>query len=271
MVLAGCGFEVAGPSSSIDASADADDTDAPDAVQITWTVDDASGNATPASAAEWHDFIVAHDLSMAAPDGLWLLQEASGVVHDSIGTIDLMPSGPVKYLQPVTGWTRKAVRTDDGTGASFLNTTATSLPDVGSTSMTILLVYQTASTPAAPRSVLFGGGGVPSTLGQLDVDAANHLVFTAGGMMATGTVSYDTDVLVAVMRLDRAANQNHLVTHREVIAPAHVPLGASRGLFLGGASHAAPAGRWLYMAAWYGSHAEMNDAELQRLLAALGW
>jgi hypothetical protein len=273
LIFAGCGFEVAGV---FDARIDGTEIDVPDGAadldaSITWSVDEASGKAVPASAAEWRDLIVTHGLAIAPPDGLWSMQDASGAVRDSIGAVDLMASGSVKYLEPVAGWTRRAIRSDDGSGAVLSNTVAPTLPNVGMTSLTILIVYQTAGAPPSSRSVLFGGAGVPATLGQLNVDPASHLVFTAGGATATGTVSYGTDVVAAVMRLDHDAREHHLVTNREVIAPVYTALGQSRGLFLGAASLAAPSGRWLYMAAWYGANGSISDAELQRMLVALGW
>jgi hypothetical protein len=62
-----------------------------------------------------------------------------------------------------------------------------------------------------------------------------------------------------------------LITDRETIDVPNTALGSSRGIFIGSAGAPAPDGRWLYMAAWYGSAAEMDKSTIDALLGALGW
>lgn len=266
LVAAGCGF-----------STQEIPTDSPPPIDVidtppgNWTIDSSSGKSTPITADEWSEFITAKGLLIAPPDGLWPMQDTSGPLVDVLGTVDLMPIGPWTYQQMVTGWSRRAVATTDGAGALFRNTTDTSLPDVATSSMLVLLVYRNNGTPTLMRSLLFGGSGVPATLGQVDIDTASRLKLTVGSNSATGTVNYGADAYPLVLKLDRTNSQQKILTDREIIAPPYTALGSSRGIFLGAANNAAPDGRWLYMAAWYGAHAEISDAEIMKLFAAMGF
>ena len=63
-----------------------------------WTVDDGSGIGCPANATEWAAVIAAAALTgvVTVPDALWLCQEASGDLADSIGTYTLTASDTVE-------------------------------------------------------------------------------------------------------------------------------------------------------------------------------
>jgi hypothetical protein len=135
--------------------------------------------------------------------------------------------------------------------------------------MTILAYYQTQSAPAAARSVLFAG--CCGQYATLDVLPGGTLSFRVDQTIATGGISYTSVVVPIVFKLDVAHAHQSVVTDRETIAPAFDALGPNRGVFLGGANNAAPAGRWLYMVAWFGSAAEFDDATANSLLDALGW
>jgi hypothetical protein len=239
---------------------------------VTWSVDASSGKSVPSTAAEWLDFIGNKKLNIVAPDGLWLMQEASGALQDSIGTVNLpsMGNDAPQYQQPVPGWTRKAVKSMDGTGVLFYNNTDASLPNVGTTSMTVLLMYANASMPAGTRSIVVAG--CCAGYATLSIDAAKHYrlnVNVTGN--AVGLMDHGADVTPIVVKLDRTAARQVVITDRETIAPTNTQLGSQRGLYLGAANGAAPDGRWLYMAAWYGANAEMSDASISALIKALGW
>lgn len=269
LVVAGCSFTPGAAGS--DATTDVR-IDTPDATP-TWVVDSTSKKACPANAAQWSDFLAAHGLAMAPPNSVWTMQDAASPLADAIGTVDLTQHGtdqPV-YGMPVAGWTRVAIATSDDNDVSYYNITDPGLPDMGASSMLILLYYATVQSPAQTRSVLFGGAGNPPMIAQIDLDPSNHFILTAANTSATGTIDHGVGVIPLVLRIDRAHSEQHLIVDHEVIAPMYIPLASSRGILLAGANNRAPAGRWLYMAAWYGSRAEIADAEASTLLTALGW
>ena len=269
LLLASCAFQIEPSPAAIDAPQEAPDADA--LVPITWTVDATSGIACPASTSEWLDFIAAKNLPLAAPDGLWLMQEASGPLDDATGTVDLAPFGAPAWSQPVVGWTRRAAATPPNTTSGFRHTNPATLPDVSTGSLLVLAFYQSGATAAGPRSLLFGGGGTSASLGEVSIDATDRLRFTVGGTSAMGTHVHGREVFPLVMKMDVTNQQQKVITPFETIQQAYRALSSSKGLILGGANLQAPDSRWLYMAAWYSARAEITDADLKTLLTALGW
>jgi hypothetical protein len=263
MLALGCGFQHGTPADVVDA------TPEPDTTPVTWTVDVASGKACPADAAEWTDFIAARRLAIVVPDSLWLMQEDTGALTDSIGTVHLAPFSVATYRTSVAGWSRLAISTHDGSAARFSNTSAPNLPQVSTTSMTVLMVFASASPPAVNRSVLFEG--CCNGYAKLDLDPLNRFQFVVNSVNASGSVDHGADPIPVVMKLDVSGGRQVVITHREVIAAPYTQLSDSRGIFIGGANQLAPDGRWLYMAAWYGANAEMDDGVIHELLTALGW
>jgi hypothetical protein len=247
--------------------------DALDATVIpSWTVDPTSGKATPLNAQEWTELASASALGIVQPNALWQMQESSGNLTDVMGSATLKPNGTPLYAQAVPGWTRVAIRTSDGDiGDRFFNTTDPSLPDVATTSITILLFYATASAPAQTRNVLFAGCCSTMSLAHLDVTASSQFRLTVSSSSAIGTATYGPEVVPILLQLDRTNNVQRVITDRETIDLPSGNLSSSRGIFIGSAGSAAPDGRWLYMAAWYGAAAEMDKATLEALVDALGW
>ncbi|CAN5835889.1 hypothetical protein BH11MYX3_BH11MYX3_07080 [soil metagenome] len=252
-----------------------DTTIPPDVSPVTWTVDATSGKAVPANASEWRDFLKAKGLgdTVMAPSGLWLSQEASGPLADSIGTIVLQPLGAGHlYAQTVPGWSRKAIGTVDGSVTSFRNETDPGLPNVMSSSMTVLTLMSLPSgPPAGPRTMLVEGSSSPLAYAHADLDAAKHLVMAISATTASGTQDPGTAAAGLMMKLDVTHSQQKLITRKESVTLSTTPLASSRGLFVGGAVNPAPTARYLYVVAWYGARAEISDADATALLTALDW
>src|SRR5688572_10782146 len=107
MALGACGFDHGrlpsdGPPPDIE----------PDVVMPTWAVDGTSKKGVPATAVEWNELLSANGLGVP-PTHLWLMQESSGALADSIGTISLTAHNTPTYRNAVTGWARAGVGTDD--------------------------------------------------------------------------------------------------------------------------------------------------------------
>ena len=186
-LVGGCGFSV--PSHQTDAAVDMRDAP-PDTIFVKWAVDATSGKPVPANVVEWNDFLKAYGLGhLSAPSGLWLLQEPSGALVDSIGTVVLSPySGPL-YQQTVAGWSRKGVGTLDGLAQGFKNETDALLPNVRLSSMTVLALMELPNpAPFATRNVLVAGSSSPAAYIHVDLEPARRFSIGTVGWYATSRV-----------------------------------------------------------------------------------
>ncbi len=270
-LVGACGFSV--PARD-DARVDAPDPP-PDMPRVTWAVDATSGKAVPANASEWRDFLKAKGLNnIMAPSGLWLAQESGGSLVDSIGTVALSPFGTPQmpeYGVTVPGWSRKAVGTIDGTFTGFSNMTDASLPNVSSSSMTALVLIALPATPIAQRTFLVEGSSSPLSYARVDLTSSRRLTVAVNTTTATGTQDPGTAPGALMLKLDVTNGQQKVITRKETVTLANTPLGNARGLFIGGANSPAPQARFLYLTVWYGSKAEISDADAAALLTALDW
>ena len=269
-LVGGCGFSV--PSHQTDAAIDTRDAP-PDTIVVKWTVDATSGKAVPANVVEWNDFLKAYGLGhLSAPTGLWLLQEPSGALVDSVGTVVLSPFGGPFYQQPVVGWSRKGVGTVDGQPAGFKNDTDASLPSVRLSSMTVLALMELpAPAPVLARNVLVVGSSNPAAYIHVDLEPSRRFSESTAGSTATGAMDPGTAAAGIMLKHDVTNSQQKVITRKETFSMPFTQLLASRGLFIGGGAAQAPLGRWLYLAAWYGPKAEISDADAAKLMTSLGW
>jgi hypothetical protein len=196
---------------------------------------DATSNVySPASAAEWTTTRSVAGITSGNPFSMWLLQEASGALADSIGTAPLTNSGGMAYQQAVTGWTRVSMLASDLNGAySLANAADTALPDLSAESSLVLGYLKITGAP--------GSGNVT------------------------------TAVRPWVLRYDRAASTIALFTDLEKVSIAFANSGSTKRIFYGAGFQNAPGFQILYGAHWKGAAAELSDASVRSLLQALGW
>lgn len=242
---------------------------------LVFSADPTSHKIVPANRMEWADFITKSRLNIFPPDSVWLLQEPLGNFADSIGTVALSPNNTPRYKQAVQGWSRTAVAMDDNSTQSAYNHDDPSLPSASLGSMTVLVYYANATAAGSGlRTILIAGSSNPQNYGEVVIDSSSHLgVIAYNGPQATGTHVYDNSVTPIVVKLDKTHQAERVFTQHETIAvtPFVPPQYATGGIFIGGASHKAPDGRWLYMAAWYNVRAEMADSDVTAMIAALGF
>jgi hypothetical protein len=263
--MAGCGFEHgARPTDQpIDAMVDGD-------LSVKWAVDPTSKKGVPASSYEWADLITTRQLTFGVPSHVWLMQETSGSLTDSIGSLSLNPINAPTYRNPVSGWSRVGVGTVDTTINQGFVSYATG--NLDGSSYLILAYVAVTSLPSSERS-LFGIGeasdhryvGVSST----GFARANGL---GSASPVTGTHALGTTIHPVVLLIDASAMRYVVYTDEEKLAPTWSTT-SSRGplLVVGNGAPGAGSVRYLYAAEWTGGTAQVSDAQVKALLTSLGW
>lgn len=233
---------------------------------VTWDVDATSGIAVPADATQWSDFIAAEGLSVAVPNALWLCQEATGALADSIGSFTLAASGTgVTYQQTVTGWSRKALSFASEASALFTSTAA-GLPNIASESQFTLLIGTMNGSPAGNRAFIWHG----TTSNRLMIEsAAKKLRVNSNGNIADGAIDITVAVRPYGLRTDRTASSCTGFSDTERLTPTFSAAVTGKRILLGGGP--SPPFSVLYMAQWHAVNAEISNANLKALLQAMGF
>lgn len=230
----------------------------------TWTIDATSNIAVPANSTEWSSFISGNGLSVATPTSLYLCQEASGSLADSIGAFTLTAVGVITYAQTQTGWTRKKWTVADG-GNNHFQTTSASLPDCSTTSFAVLMFANVTSNPGGTRALMEYTGGI-----RANMTSTPHITETSA-TTATGTANPVPGVRPYFLIFNRTAGTQMWGNDQEVLT---VNIGAAitgKQFNLGGQnSLSAPCG-YLYAVRWDASNGEITKANMKALLGAMGW
>lgn len=241
----------------------------PDTVVPTWAIDSNSKKAVPAAAFEWDQLIKAYGVATMAPDDLWLMQESSGSLQDSIGTIQLDPLGNPSYRNAVAGWSRAAVGTFDTNANQGFLTQATG--NLNGPSYLLLVYVSVQSAPASERSVL--GIGKSSDHRYITVTPAPVYKGTGIGVTPTaGTINPMAAVHPLVLALNPTKLTYTVYTDEEKLTVNWTgTTGAGGLLMIGNAIVGAALARYLYGALWIGTKAELGDGDVKKLLQGLGW
>ena len=162
----------------------------PPDVTPTWAIDSQSKKGVPSSTLEWTELIQANGLTVAVPDDLWLMQDTSGSLEDSIGTNTLTPLASPSYGNTVNGWSRRAVGTfDTVANQGFYNQTTGNL---NGTSYLLLAYVSVLATPSGERSLL--GIGAAGDHRYVAITSSSLYKGAGSGVAPTnGTVS-DGDI-----------------------------------------------------------------------------
>lgn len=255
---------------------DASASNAPAATQSVQTTsvllvskDATSGIRCPASGTEWTNLMTLAGLVSGNPGSLWLMQEASGSLADSIGSVTLSQLGTGHlYAQSVTGWSRKAATCVDGTANQRWGNSTTA-PDPSLTSVLYLawIRMPASSAPAATRDIMGGPNNLEvklTTTPRLQaVDTTNT------GTAVNSPVGATRPVL---LKLDRTNSACTMYTDQEKVTVTYAA-GVSAGALVhfGGQSTGAADVGYLYGCEFSGSNAEISDANVKTLLQTAGW
>ena len=239
-------------------------------IQHCVTSDATSGVFLPQSSSEWTTFNALNGWSN--PAHLYLCQEASGNLADSIGSAALTASATAPlYHQAITGWSTLAVGTTNATLNQRFSSTA--MVDISTTSMLAVAYLVTGAAPASALGYLTFG--TTTNYARFALTATpRYQVSSTSTNNTTGTAAVPlTTVVPHVLQVDRANNVVRGYTLAEVLTPTfgsgmtgnQISLGAT----INGSQNATTL-RCLYLAVWTGSAAEKSQADVKNLVVQLG-
>lgn len=227
------------------------------------TLDGTSGKAVPSTAAEFTN------AGFQAPGHIWLCQEASGNLADSIGGKTLTAVNTPGYQQAVSGWTRKAIGpTGAATTQSFNNSTMANL----NASSAAFLCYVIFNTTATNREQCSHGG---TAINSFEVGGGtNKARLRTNSNAANTTLDHVGAVHPIFVKYDKANSLNVLYSDIEKLSITFdgAAAGAVFTLTVSLSSDTAASSQFLWAADWEGSAAEnWTDAKVKSLLTALKW
>lgn len=228
---------------------------------------------TPSTNGEWTTTMSAAGLATGNPTSLWLTQEASGNLADTLAAGNTLTVAGASWLyqQAISGWTRKGLTVPDASANHNAQNTTT-VPDILTTSVMLLAyVFMPAAAPAATRRIM----RLDSTTGAVVVlnttGTVGCLTQGTGGTTVNGTSNACTGVVrPIVLRIDKTNNRVNVYTDQDKIVGTQ---GTYAGLVTGFGSQSSntPAIGLLYEVMFSGSAAELTDAQVKSLLQTLGW
>ena len=230
------------------------------------TQDATSGKYLPQNTTEWTELLAGSGI--ANPSILWLCQEASGNLADSIGTFTGTAIATL-YQQAVSGWSTKALVLDAGS-ARYVYNADSGLPDVNTTSCMMLAWLSFPISAGADRSILTMG---PTYGSQIFLNnTTSKLRGGADPNSVAGTANPYSAVHPVILQVDRTAVAANAQTDQETLSPALTSTPTGKKIWLGGdnvqTQPSAGCG-YLYVAVWLGADAELDSAHRASLLSLL--
>lgn len=231
--------------------------------------DAASGILCPANAAEWEAVYTVAEIDTALiPSAVWLMQEGSGNLADSIGSLTLTASGAgITYGVTETGWTRKAITTTEGADGVFTNTDA-GLPDIATTSCAIL-AYCRTTTSALLRSIF--GMGPAATRCSAERLATGAPMIRNGAIPQDGVVDASGAIRPWLLQHNRTGASAALYTDQEKIVPVWSDTSAGKQITFGTLQNFGSTCSYVYAAPLFGAAAELTATQWKVLLQTLAW
>ena len=220
----------------------------------------------PESAAQWDTVLSVAEVSSGGPSSLYLCQEASGNLADSIGANTLTLSGAGHlFRQTVTGWARKAATTTNGTaGQKWINSTTSPNPNTVSILLYAILRLP-AAAPAAARDVMLKANNA-----DLRFNTTGKLRLQAGASVDLVNVSTNT-IQPVVLQTNISASTVKVFTRQEKLTGTFALPTSGNILAIGGQSAAAADCGYLSLVEFSDAAAEMSESDIHSMLTTLGW
>lgn len=236
------------------------------------TRDAASGKYFPASAAEWDIVLSVAGVSSGGPSALWLCQEASGNLADTIGAFTLTAGGAAAtYQQAITGYTRKGIALADGATSAFTSSSL-SLPSLLTQSQLVLAVIRLpVAIPGTGRAFVSVGSTGTRLSAQVLATTGKYRAQSAANAADGAASICDGTVHPVVIRHNRTASEADGYTDVEKLQPTFGATTAGQEIKLGNSLLFASASAYLYACSFHLGSAELSDAQVKAILQVLGW
>mgnify|MGYP001561240484 CR=1 FL=1 len=226
----------------------------------------------PADATEWASFISYH-VGIATPDfpnvtvaGVYLCQEASGNLTDSIGGVTLTANGTPLYQQTVSGWTRKGVGFNATANQRF-TAAATIGPNPTTTSQAWFFDMSSTVAPATTNICISISDGVTNhrlmgnNTPRIQVAIAGVTTIGASDPSGAGIQAMD-------LQYDRTNGRATGHTTQDKIIGTYSALVVDGRKGLGGV--VSVTGQCVYGFRLEGANAEITDANIKAIQVARG-
>lgn len=233
------------------------------------TEDDTSFIYLPQNATEWVATSV--DVGFTCqPDNLWLCQELSGNLADSIGAVPLTVAGSPSYQVATPGWSTKAANITATVVQAFTAGLGVG-PNPGTTSVLWMIYLVTPNTPGGNRNVLTGSNNAVGL--RIDHQVSNKLAVACGVNSATTVGTYTSaSVYPLILQYDRTNSLCRVYTNQELLSCTFSALVVDGSKGLGAVLSNGDAGsKYLYACAFSGVNAELTTAQIRTLLQHLGF
>jgi hypothetical protein len=226
--------------------------------------DATSGIRCPVNAYQWTTLLG------YTPTSLWLCQEASGNLADSIGAQTLTAANTPLYQQAQAGWDRDAVALANSTGQRFSHATFANSATVS----LFILAYAgyNATTIAAGNHLLVYGGNNDCSVTNGDTADERKVRYREGANITEGanTLAANQVYPVGLLR-NVTGTAARVYSDTEKLSPTYdVTAGTVLSLGSAAGTTSAPI-NCVYAVAWSGATAEMSDATIKAIYTALGW
>lgn len=238
------------------------------------TKDATAGKYFPASATEWSNFLTRKGISLTVSN-LWLCQESTGNLADSIGALTLLKNGTTTYNNAVSGYTRTAAGIPQATSARFEAVVGSGW-NVSTTSVLLCMCASITAQAAADRGIMTLGGAAVGTALDAGVTATTHVPkLIAVGTTTSGVSDPVTGAAVRpyTLQYDRTHSAVVFYDDQEKVVGTYNSGATDGNKGFGSSLNFAlpPALSVLYGFALQGANAEITSATYKSLLQALGW
>jgi hypothetical protein len=236
---------------------------------VGWTVDKYSLIGLPQSAAEWTAVLAAAAISSGGPSSLYLLQEASGNIADSISGLTMTVAGAgLNYQVALPDWHCKALEFTEGGNAVFSSTNA-ALPDPATTSQARIMYAAMYASASEQNMYLWGTAGF-AAIARIAGGGGTEWEIADGGVKVTSATSVTGTVrpyvhcrkVPAVSRVDAYTDNDHISGTFGVVTGKKNELGCEFGT-----PHFTP----FYVVDFFGTPAELVTAQWRTILQLLNW
>lgn len=235
-----------------------------------WPVDATRGVGLPTTLAHWNAVLAAAGDASGAPFSAWGMQDASGNLVDAIGTAPLaFTGGGNLYQQSQSGWSQKFVTLTDGTAGRWQSTDS-SIADIATTSLLLMLYVNVTATPAGTRSVCELG---TTTDARIRENTTPRAIASSGTNLGTAATNNNTGaVRIQWLQVNRTGTAVAAYNDQEIIpAPTFASGMTGVRLVVGGNNSSPCAAAYGLGAAWKAASAEKAKATIKAISQTLGW